>query len=223
MEIEGQSPSREVFDGPEVRSSKRKKRTRESDVFQRAVEAEGESRVWKKERSEIRRAPAAPLTEGEAAFCRAFLTRLEERNVPELKRLVTDPAISKSVALHLLQAKGMERADVDVLQGLILAAGGDPCRTIRYLAKWGEASPEMFSTLISIGPEGEQKELAREIMSCLGQRGGLPMAEDLFKALPPHLRPNFEEVRQHLLDIQSLSHQLGGLQLGLPGRGDALL
>jgi hypothetical protein len=81
----------------------------------------------------------------------------------------------------------------------------------------------MFSALILMGPEETQKELAREVMSCLGQRGGLPMAESLFKALPHHLRPNFEEVRQHLLDMQSLSHQLGGLQLGLPGRGDALL
>jgi hypothetical protein len=80
----------------------------------------------------------------------------------------------------------------------------------------------MFSSLILMGPEETQKELAREVMSCLGQRGGLPMAEALFRALPPRLRPNFEEVRQHLLDMQSLSHQLGGLQLGLPGRGDAL-
>lgn len=223
MEVEGMSPTGEVFDESGVRSSKRKKRSREADVFQKTFEAEGESEVRKKARGVIRRAPSAPLNEGEKTFCRAFLTLLHAKNIPELKRLVTDPQVSKSVALHLLQARGMEKAGSDVLQGLILASGGDTSRTVRYLAKWGEASPEMFSALILMAPEETQKDLAREIMSCHGQRGGLSAAEALFKALPHHLRPNLEEVRRHLLDIESLSHQLGGLQLGLPGRGDALL
>jgi hypothetical protein len=223
MEVEGQSPPRGGFEEPAPRASQKRKRDPEVDVFQRVVESAGETRVQKRERSAIRRAPSEPLTAGEKAFCRTFLKFLHEQNVPELERLVSDPQVSKSVALHLLQASGMEGAGVRILQGLVLASGGDPCRTVRYLAKWGEASPDMLSTLILMGPEESQKEVAREVMSCIGQRGGLPLAEKLFGALPHHLRPNFEEVRQHLLDMQSLSHQLGGLQLGLPSRGDALL
>lgn len=223
MEVEGQSPPRAGSEELEPRSSRKPKRAREVEVFQRVVESAGESRVQKRERSEIRRAPSAPLNEGEKAFCRTFLKFLHEQKTLELERLVSDPQVSQSVALHLLQASGMERAGLGVLQGLVAACQGDSCRIARYLAKWGEASPEMFSVLISMGPEEVQKEVAREVMSCLGQRGGLPKAEALFQALPEHLRPNFEEVRQHLLDVEQLSHQLGGLQLGLPGRGDGLM
>jgi hypothetical protein len=104
-------------------------------------------------------------------------------------------------------------AGVNEVKRLVALSGGDSRRIVRNLAKWGEASPDMFAALISMGPEEGQKGVARDVMSCLGQRGGLPMVESLYRALPQHIRPDLEEVRQHLLDIEQLRHQLGGLQV----------
>lgn len=221
MEVD--RPSSPIGEGDRgQRPSRKNKRDREEEIFQQAVGTEGQSRVDKRERSSIRRAPSGLFTVTEKSLSRRFLDLLHQQAIPELEHLASDPQMTRNVAMHLLQASGMERAGTNVLGHLLAAAGADSCRMARHLAKWGEASPEMFAVLILMGPEETQKAVAHEVMSCLGQRGGMPIVEALCQNLPPHVRPDLEEMRQQLLDLENLSRQLGGLNLGLPDRGKSL-
>lgn len=216
MEVEGPPSSRGEFEKHGTPPSRRGKRGREEEIFEEAV-------VEKQQRSTIRRAPSPPLTVGEKTLCRRFLGLLHQQDIPQLEHLALDRRISRNVAMHLLQARGMERAGGNVLMSLVAAAGADSCRIVRHLAKWGEASPEMFATLILMGPQETQKAVAQEVMSCLGQRGGMPIVEALSQNLPPGARPDLEAVRQHLVELEQLSRQFGGLSLGLPDRGKPLM
>jgi hypothetical protein len=218
MEVEGSSSPIGGFEQQKSRSVRGLKRGREEEVFQRVVE----ERVEKRERGDIRRAPSTPLTVGEKSFCRHFLDLLFQGDIPQLERVASDPGMSRSVALHLLQASGMEKVGVNVLEHLLAASGADSSRMARHLAKWGEASPEMFAALIVMGPPESQAQVAQEVMSCLGQRGGMELVERLHQKLPPHIRPDLEKVRQQLVDLDLLSRELGGLHLGLPDRGKLL-
>jgi hypothetical protein len=202
--------------------SQRRKRVLEEDIFQQTVGTEASSVAPKKIHRTVRAAPTAALSSEEHAFCQAFSRALSNGTSLELQSLASDPRVSKVVAMHLLQAKGIDRAGDPVLERLVTAAGGDPHRIVRHIAKWAEASPAVFRALIMMGPPSAQKDVAREVLSCLGQRGDMATVMPVFRALPASLRPKLEEIEARLSEIKQLREQLGGLHLGLPDRGGIL-
>ena len=220
MSVKGTSFSSE---GIELQPpSKRGKRAREKDIFQQTVGTEGSPVAQKKLYRTVRAAPTAVLTSEDQAFCQTFSQALSDGASEDLQRLAADPRVSKVVALHLLQAKGIEHAGDPVLKSLVAAAGGDPHRVARHIARWAETSPAVFKALIMMGPASAQKDVAREVLSCLGQRGDMAAVMPVFLALPTPLRPKLEEIEARLSEIKQLREQLGGLHLGLPDRGGIL-
>ena len=158
MEVEGGLPPMEGASGREADPVQRKKRSREQEVFQEAVGSGGETRLQKRALSAIRRAPSAPLTKGEQGFCRRFIGALHEGNGEELERLASAPQMSNPVALHLLQAREIEGAGVSVLQRLVAAAGGDPCKVAIFSEVGGGLSGHVRGSHFD-GPRRDSKRV----------------------------------------------------------------